>query len=140
CGSRHPPAADTRGARRRTAVPQPADAAGRPRSVLARAYPWRTHPMTALNLKLANIRAGRYTPKDFIIADAKDGDMGFGRTAPGPDLTSNRLKTRAQYLQAMEEMCDSGAIDILLCSASTCEILTRRGVFERSGVTPAIRL
>jgi hypothetical protein len=96
--------------------------------------------MTALNLKLANIRAGRYTPKDFIIADAKDGDMGFGRTAPGPDLTSNRLKTRAQYLQAMEEMCDSGAIDILLCSASTCEILTRRGVFERSGVTPAIRL
>lgn len=96
--------------------------------------------MTALNLKLANIRAGRYASDDFIIADAKDGDMGFGRSAPGPDLSGNRLKTRAQYLEAMEEMSESGAIDILLCSASTCEILTQRGLFARTGVTPAIRL
>lgn len=96
--------------------------------------------MTALNQKLNNIKTGNYTPDDFIIADAKDGDMGFGRAAPGPDLNGNGLKNRAQYLTAMEEMCESGLLDILLCSASTCEILTQRGLFQRTGVTPAVRL
>jgi len=28
--------------------------------------------------KLANIKAGSYKADDFIIADAKDGDMAFG--------------------------------------------------------------
>ncbi|MEJ2036574.1 MAG: hypothetical protein P8X69_11165, partial [Maritimibacter sp.] len=36
-----------------------------------------------LDRKLATIRAGAYTPTDFIIADAKDGDMAFGCAAPG---------------------------------------------------------
>ena len=38
-----------------------------------------------LDAKLAAIRAGKYKPTDFIIADAKDGDIGFGAAAPGPD-------------------------------------------------------
>ena len=38
--------------------------------------------MRTLDKKLANIQAGNYTPADFIIADAKDGDIGFGRAAP----------------------------------------------------------
>ena len=36
-----------------------------------------------LDRKLATIAAGRYTPDDFVIADAKDADMAFGRRA-GP--------------------------------------------------------
>lgn len=96
--------------------------------------------MASLNQKLSNIRDGRYTPADFIIADAKDGDMGFGRAAPGPDPKGKGLKTRPQYLAAMAEMAESGLIDILLCSASTCEILSKDGVFARTSVTPAIRL
>ena len=32
--------------------------------------------MTRLDEKLARVRAGQYTKPDFIIADAKDGDMG----------------------------------------------------------------
>ncbi|MEZ5668498.1 MAG: hypothetical protein R3F55_13865 [Alphaproteobacteria bacterium] len=95
--------------------------------------------MASLNAKLANIRAGRYTPADFIIADAKDGDMGFGRAAPGPDPSGKGLKNRRQYLDAMTEMAESGLLDILLCSASTCEILAHEGVFARTGVTPAVR-
>ena len=38
-----------------------------------------------LDAKLAAIRAGAYKPTDFIIADAKDGDIGFGAAAPGPE-------------------------------------------------------
>ena len=39
----------------------------------------------SLDTKLAAIRSGAYKPTDFIIADAKDGDIGFGAAAPGPD-------------------------------------------------------
>ena len=37
-----------------------------------------------LDQKLTAIRNGAYAPSDFIIADAKDGDMGGGVPAPGP--------------------------------------------------------
>ena len=41
--------------------------------------------MTARRLdhKLEAIAAGRYTPDEFILADAKDADMAFGIAAPG---------------------------------------------------------
>ena len=41
-------------------------------------------PVRRLDRKLGNIAAGRYTPDDFVIADAKDADMAFGLTAAGP--------------------------------------------------------
>jgi hypothetical protein len=41
-------------------------------------------PVRRLDRKLSNIAAGRYTPDDFVIADAKDADMAFGVTAAGP--------------------------------------------------------
>ncbi|MEZ5476484.1 MAG: hypothetical protein R3E95_03030 [Thiolinea sp.] len=41
------------------------------------------HALKRLDQKLAQIRSGQYQPSDFIIADAKDGDMAFGITAPG---------------------------------------------------------
>jgi hypothetical protein len=97
--------------------------------------------MKTLDSKLAKIRAGKYTHKDFIIADAKDGDMGFGRTAPGPRRDgSGKLKSKAEYLTAMSDMSKSGLVDIMLMSASSCEALSAKGFFTKSKVTPAVRL
>ena len=94
-----------------------------------------------LDTKLANIRDGRYTPDDFIIADAKDGDIGFGRAAPVPDPEKpGRYLSRATHLQAIREMTASELVDIMLMSASTCERLSDEGLFKDSPVTPAIRL
>ena len=50
-----------------------------------------------LDEKLARIRTGAYTPRDFVIADAKDGDMAFGRTTPGPELDADGKPT-GRYL------------------------------------------
>jgi hypothetical protein len=97
-------------------------------------------PMKTLDAKLSRIRAGKYTAKDFIIADAKDGDMGFGRACPGPSRTGPGLKNKAQYLAAMAEMTKSGLVDIMLMSASSAETLTKQKIFAKSKVTPAVRL
>jgi len=91
--------------------------------------------------KLAAIRAGAYKPVDFIIADAKDGDIGFGAAAPGPNLASpDRFKPRAAHLEAIREMTRSSLIDVMLLSASSAERLSEEGLFKDSRVTPAIRL
>ncbi len=97
--------------------------------------------MPILDKKLANIQAGKYTPDDFIIADAKDGDIGFGRAAPIADPSKPGQHTpRATHLEAIREMTQSGLVDIMLMSASTAERLSKEGLFEGSEVTPAIRL
>ena len=96
--------------------------------------------MKTLDTKLAKIKAGKYRAQDFIIADAKDGDMGFGRAAPGPKRDENRLKTKPEYLAAMTEMTKSGLVDIMLVSASSAEALNKQKLFAKSRVTPAIRL
>ncbi|MEO1016344.1 MAG: hypothetical protein AAFY56_01435 [Pseudomonadota bacterium] len=97
--------------------------------------------MRALDRKLANIRSGEYKPEDFIIADAKDGDIGFGRAAPVPDPENpGRFTARATHLDAIRGMTRSGLVDIMLMSASTGERLAKEGLFEGSEVTPAIRL
>ncbi len=104
-----------------------------------------------LHTKLDKIKSGRYTPSDFIIADAKDGDMAFGIAAPGPDLseTSTKKRTgvgqlkyraRAHYLDAMQAMAHSELIDILLMSASSAETLHNAELFTKTNVTPAVRL
>jgi DhnA family fructose-bisphosphate aldolase class Ia len=98
-------------------------------------------PKKTLDHKLAAIRTGKYKPADFIIADAKDGDIGFGAAAPGPDPDQpGRFKTRAAHLDAIREMTGSGLVDIMLMSASTAERLSDEGLFKGSRVTPAIRL
>ncbi len=94
-----------------------------------------------LDAKLAAIRSGTYKPTDFVIADAKDGDIGFGTMAPGPDPKDpSRPKPRAAHLQAIREMTRSGLVDIMLLSASSAERLSEEGLFAKSKVTPAIRL
>ena len=46
--------------------------------------------MKFLEAKLNKIKSNKYRKKDFIIADAKDADMGFGIFAPG--LKINKKK------------------------------------------------
>ena len=92
-----------------------------------------------LDRKLAAIRAGDYTSKDFIIADAKDGDMAFGIQTPGkgPD---GRWKPLRAYHDDIVEVTRSDLVDIMLMSLSTAETMVTRGLFGRGEVTPAVRL
>jgi DhnA family fructose-bisphosphate aldolase class Ia len=98
-----------------------------------------------LDRKLKSIRAGRYQSSDFIIADAKDGDMSGGASAPGPEydpagVPTGRMNPSSAYRAAMKEMIASGLVDIMLTSLSSAEALAADGVFEGSDITPAIRL
>src|SRR5262245_15567497 len=100
--------------------------------------------MKSLDRKLATIHADPHGCREFIIADAKDADMAFGIGAPGlsPERHDGELKFRTlgDYRQQIREIVQQEAIDILLMSASTSEVLTlQEGLFDNSPVTPAIR-
>jgi hypothetical protein len=99
--------------------------------------------LTRLDQKLARIRAGRYTRSDFIIADAKDGDMGPSLTSTGPkrepDGTWTRYRTRPEFLEQIKAIVAQDIVDIMLVSASNLERLQEDGVFAGSAVKPAIR-
>jgi len=99
--------------------------------------------MTRMDDKLAKIRAGHYATGDFIIADAKDGDMGPSMTSTGPvrraDGSVERFKTRAEFLDEIQAIVEQDVVDIMLTSASNLELLTERGVFAKSRVKPVIR-
>ncbi|WP_210209616.1 hypothetical protein [Aureimonas flava] len=98
-----------------------------------------------MDLKLARIRRGEYTPKDFIIADAKDGDMALGVGTAGPELDADgkptgRTRPLKVYRDAMEDMVRSGLVDVMLTSLSSAEHLQARGVYGDTDVTAAVRL
>ena len=95
----------------------------------------------SLDIKLEKTRQGKYKPSDFIIADAKDGDMGGGITAFGhvPEDPS-RSKSYTGHLEDMREMTTSKLIDVMLMSVSGAERLVNDEVFKNSSVTPAVRL
>ncbi|MFO1039246.1 MAG: hypothetical protein U1E45_20575 [Geminicoccaceae bacterium] len=99
--------------------------------------------MTRLDQKLARIRAGHYKRADFIIADAKDGDMGPSLTSTGPhraaDGTWTRYRTRPEFLDQIRSIVAQDIVDIMLVSASNLEVLADDGVFKGSAVKPAIR-
>jgi len=101
-----------------------------------------------LDEKIARIRSGRATRKDFIVADAKDADMAFGVTAPGPGrcpVNSHResegcWKTLDDYRQQIRDVVAQGIVDIVLLSASNLEKLAvEERLFAGSPVTPAAR-
>jgi hypothetical protein len=99
----------------------------------------------SLDDKLSRIKNGSYRAEDFIIADAKDGEMGFGVHVAGPKYdpqtgSQTGFKPYLEYQQAMRDMAASGEVDILLLAASTAERLTAEGLFEGAAVTPAVRL
>ena len=99
----------------------------------------------SLKLKLQKIRNQKYKPKDFIIADAKDGDLAMGITTPGPQRDKQGkiiqgFKKLKDYKKAMEVMTKSKLVDIMLMSASVGESLIEKKMFKGSPVTPAIRM
>lgn len=99
--------------------------------------------MTRLDQKLARIHAGRYARTDFIIADAKDGDMGPSLTSTGPkraaDGSWSRYYSRDEFLERIAAIVRQDIVDIMLVSASNLERLNEKGVFAGSAVKPAIR-
>ncbi|MBI2720332.1 MAG: hypothetical protein HY245_04170 [Rhizobiales bacterium] len=99
--------------------------------------------MTRLDRKLANIRAGRYSRADFIIADAKDGDMGSGTSATGfiqaGKDKARRPRTRSEFIDHIGTIIEQGVVDIMLTSVSNLELLHERGFYRASEVKPAIR-
>jgi len=99
--------------------------------------------MFRLDEKLARIRAGAYRRSDFIIADAKDPDMGPGLHAVGParqrDGSSTRFRTRAEFVASIEAVIRQDIVDVMLTSASNLERLVARDAFAATGVKPAIR-
>ena len=104
----------------------------------------------SLDKKLARFKSGKATREDFIIADAKDADMAFGITAPGPnssgscphgyDQQAGCYKTLPQYLEQIREVVKQQLVDIMLLSASNLERLAiQEGLFKQSPITPAAR-
>jgi hypothetical protein len=97
----------------------------------------------SLDRKLAAIHADPHGSREFIIADAKDADMGFGVAAPGIEFVpdgSRRYRTLAEYREQVRQVVRQGLVDIMLMSASTSEVLMlRERLFDGSPVTPAVR-
>jgi hypothetical protein len=99
--------------------------------------------MFRLDEKLARIRAGAYRRSDFIIADAKDPDMGPGLHAHGPIRGAGgdfaRFRTRAEFVASIAAIVKQDIVDIMLTSASNLEPLVKAEAFAGTGVKPAIR-
>lgn len=99
--------------------------------------------MHRIDDKLARISAGDYGRGDFIIADAKDGDMGPSMRSCGPrrapDGTQEGFRTRGEFLDGVEAIVRQDVVDVMLTSLSNHEQLVGRGVYEGSRVKPAIR-
>ena len=99
--------------------------------------------MKRLDDKLARIRAGGYRRRDFIIADAKDPDMGPSLHACGPnrapDGTWTRYRTRAEFLDQIRAIVRQDVLDVMLASLGNLEVLVGEGLFRDSAIVPAIR-
>jgi hypothetical protein len=92
---------------------------------------------------------GSAASADFIIADAKDGDMAYGITAPGLQRGACRhgynesegcWKTLTQYREQIRAVIAQDIVDIVLLSASNVEQLAiKEQLFDNSAITPAAR-
>ena len=94
-------------------------------------------PEKSLDLKLARILADPACG-DFLLADAKDADMAFGLAgpglAPGGVAGQGPFKSIHEYRDSIRELVAEGLVDIMLMSASTCELLAiEEGLFDQSG-------
>jgi hypothetical protein len=94
--------------------------------------------MKTLDAKLERMAGGRDTRADFVIADAKDADMGFGVAAPGP-APGGGFRPLAAYRAQIGAIVAGGLVDVMLLSASTLEHFVAAGAFRDSPVTPAVR-
>ena len=97
-----------------------------------------------LEEKLQRIRQDPSGAKDFIICDAKDGDMGGGIPMPGPVLDAGgqptgRYKTALDHLAQVTALVEQDILDMMLLSLGNLDRLTARGVFSGSKMGTAIR-
>jgi len=99
--------------------------------------------VTRLDAKLARILRGGSKRSDFIIADAKDPDMGPGLWSSGPDRGSDgawtRYRSRIQFLDQIRAIVRQDIVDVMLASLSNLEILLAEGLFTEHAVKPVIR-
>jgi hypothetical protein len=99
--------------------------------------------MKRLDAKLARIHAGQYRPADFIIADAKDPDMGPSISSAGPkrekDGSWSRYRTREEFHDQIRALIEQDIVDVMLASVGNIERLVQEGRFATSAVTPAFR-
>ncbi len=99
--------------------------------------------MFRLDEKLARVRSGQYRRADFIIADAKDPDMGPGLFSHGSlRLEAGmipRFRTRAEFLETIRDVLKQDIVDIMLTSVSNLEQLIRTGAYKDSKIKPVIR-
>ncbi len=96
--------------------------------------------MKTLDQKLTLIAKGKYTPKQFIVADAKDPDMGSGVPATGPvDLAkpNGPFHTVQRFNDDVRDVVSQGVVDIMLASVSTIEAV--QATIKKSKVTASIR-
>jgi hypothetical protein len=96
----------------------------------------------SLDTKLKKITSGKYTPKDFIVADAKDPEMSAGVSSTAPKDARDEGKgfhNVGHFRQSIVEVVKQGVVDIMLVAASSLEAIAAKGVFAKSHVTPAIR-
>ncbi len=98
----------------------------------------------SLEAKLADIHRDPHGSREFIIADAKDADMGFGVPAPGVKQgvspNANPFKSLDDYREQIRQVIRQGVVDIVLMSASTCEqLVLKERLFDHSHITPAVR-
>ena len=91
-----------------------------------------------LDRKLKAVLAGRATRSDFVIADAKDADMGFALGAPGPDGKGG-YRNLEYYFAQVRQIVEQNLIDICLLSASSLERLVKADVFADTDVVVAVR-
>lgn len=96
----------------------------------------------SFDLKLQRLRKDP-TASDFILADAKDADMAFGISAPGPNFQNRPefpYRSLAEYREIMRDIVRQGLVDIMLMSASSSEkLVIEERLFDDSSVTPAVR-
>ncbi len=101
-------------------------------------------PTTRLEEKLARIRKDPSGSTDFLICDAKDGDMGGGIPMPGvarngEGQPTGRFKSRFDHLAQVEALVEQDILDLMLLSVGNLDHLRRKGVFEGSRMGTAIR-
>jgi hypothetical protein len=99
---------------------------------------------TRLAEKLARIRKNPEDAKDFLICDAKDGDMGGGIPMPGPlcddeGRPTSAFKSRSDYLGQITALVRQDIVDLVLLSVANLERLIGEAVFRDSRVGTAIR-
>ena len=98
--------------------------------------------MKSLDKKLKVIAAGKYTPAQFILADAKDPDMAFGAAATGAADYSNPESAQRSiplFRDQIRAILKQKQMDVMLASVSNIEALAAEGAFDKSDVTPAVR-